>query len=287
MDHLVPGCGLFRCASTGPGLVIPGRLGFPVSGMPSGFSLVVGSSDSRFSVNAWGLLAVLRGLFRFRPSWRVAQWRCFATSPCGDLSSRAWGDKVSFSELPGPGCSPLSGAAPVSSGASFSSGLPVGPGGPAISPSQLLAAVWSLQQGVFLSWSRLWPVQVDLFAPSANRRCSVFSPFRDPLSAGDAFLQPLHVLQAFAFPPWSFLPRVLAMLRVSVVTELTLIAPSWPQKPCFPEHPHLSLAPPVALPSRTDLPSLPRARLRFRGLRRLRLLAWGLSGAPERVGLLV
>ena len=76
---------------------------------------------------------------------------------------------------------------------------------------------WSLHPEVFRSISRMWPVQIDLFATSANRQCSIFfSPFRDPLAAGtDAFLQRWDGLQAYAFPPWSVIPRVLAKLRLS------------------------------------------------------------------------
>ena len=58
-------------------------------------------------------------------------------------------------------------------------------------PHQLPHTEWSLNMTVFLSLRRLWPVQIDLFATSANHRCSIyFSPFRDPRSAGtDAFLR--------------------------------------------------------------------------------------------------
>ena len=58
-------------------------------------------------------------------------------------------------------------------------------------PHQLPHTEWSLHPEVFHSISRLWPVQIDLFATSANRQCSVFfSPFQDPMAAGtDAFLQ--------------------------------------------------------------------------------------------------
>ena len=72
-------------------------------------------------------------------------------------------------------------------------------------PHQLPHTEWSLHQEVFRSISRMWPVQLDLFATSANHQCSVvFSPFRDPLAAGtDAFLQRWDGLQAYAFPPWS------------------------------------------------------------------------------------
>ena len=85
-------------------------------------------------------------------------------------------------------------------------------------PHQLPHSEWSLNMDVFLSLRRLWPVQIDLFATSDNRRCSIyFSPLHDPMSAGtDAFLQSWDGLQAYAFPPVSLIPRVLAKLRASL-----------------------------------------------------------------------
>ena len=51
-------------------------------------------------------------------------------------------------------------------------------------PHQLPHSEWSLNLTVFKSLSRLWLVQIDLFAISENHRCSIyFSPFRDPMSA--------------------------------------------------------------------------------------------------------
>ena len=81
-------------------------------------------------------------------------------------------------------------------------------------PHQLPHSEWSLNMTVFQSLSRHWPVQIDLFAASANHRCSnYFSPYRDPQSAGtDAFLQSWDGLQAYAFPPFFIIPRVLAKL---------------------------------------------------------------------------
>ena len=124
-------------------------------------------------------------------------------------------------------------------------------------PHQLPHTEWSLNMTVFLSLRRLWPVQIDLFATSANHRCSIyFSPFWDPRSAGtDAFLQSWDGLQAYAFPPVAVIPRVLAKLRASTGTELTLVAPHWAQRPWFSDLVQLSLAPPVILPS----PSRPLA----------------------------
>ena len=151
-------------------------------------------------------------------------------------------------------------------------------------PHQLPLTEWSLNVTVFLSLRRLWPVQIDLFASSANHRCSIyFSPFRDPRSAGtDAFLQSWDGLQAYAFHPVAVFPRVLAKLRASTGTELTLVAPHWAQRPWFSDLVQLSLAPPVILPSRPDLLRLPRSRHLYPDLRRLRLHAWRLSSdLPE------
>ena len=102
-------------------------------------------------------------------------------------------------------------------------------------PHQLPHSEWSLHRDVFQSLRRLWPVQIDLFATSDNHRCSIyFSPLHDPESAGtDAFLQSWNGLQAYAFPPVSLIPRVLAKLRASSGTELTLVAPFWTQRPWF------------------------------------------------------
>ena len=154
-------------------------------------------------------------------------------------------------------------------------------------PHQLPHSEWSLNMTVFLSLRKIWPVQIDLFATSENRRCSIyFSPFHDPMSAcTDAFLQSWDGLQAYAFPPVAIIPRVLAELRASSGTELTLEAPHWAQRPWFSDLLQLSLAPPVVLPSRQDLLRLPRSRHLYPDLHRLRLHAWRLSSdLPELLG---
>ena len=151
-------------------------------------------------------------------------------------------------------------------------------------PHQLPHSEWSLNMTVFRSLRRMWPIQIDLFATSDNRRCSIyFSPFHDPMSAGtDAFLQSWDGLQAYAFPPVAIIPCVLAKLWVSTGTELTLVAPHWAQRPWFSDLLQLSLAPPVVLPSRQDLLRLPRSRHLYPDLPRLRLHAWRLSSdLPE------
>ena len=141
---------------------------------------------------------------------------------------------------------------------------------------QLPHSEWSLNMTVYRSLCRLWPVQIDLFATSANHRCSIyFSPFRDPLSAGtDAFLQSWDGLQAYAFPPVAIIPRVLAKLQASRGAELTLVAPHWAQRPWFSDLLQLSLAPTVILPARPDLLCLPRSRHLYPALHQLRFHAW-------------
>ena len=150
-------------------------------------------------------------------------------------------------------------------------------------PHQLPHTEWPLNQDMFRSLSHLWPVQINLFATSENRQCSIFfSPFWDPLAAGtDEFLRSWDGLQAYAFPPWSIIPRVLAKLRESRGTELTLVAPYWPQRPWFSDLLHLLLEPPVVLPMRPDLLRLLRSRRLYQGLHRLHLHACRLSGASR------
>ena len=146
-------------------------------------------------------------------------------------------------------------------------------------PHQLRHSEWSLNLTVFQSLRRLWPVQIVLFVTSANHRCSIyFSPFRDPMSAGtNAFLQSGDGLQSYAFPPVAIIPRVLATLRASMGTELTLVAPHWAQRPWFSDLLQLSLAPPVVLPACHDLLRLPRSCHLSLDLSRLRVHAWRLS----------
>ena len=98
------------------------------------------------------------------------------------------------------------------------------------------------------------------------------------MSAGtNAFLQSGDGLQAYAFPPVAIIPHVLATLRASTGTELTLVAPHWAQCPWFSDLLQLSLALPVVLPARHDLLRLPRSCHLSPDLSRLRLHAWRLS----------
>ena len=78
-------------------------------------------------------------------------------------------------------------------------------------PNQIQDLEWTLKMVVFFELWKQWPVMVDLFATSANHRCSLyFSPFHDPQALGtDAVLHSWDNLQVYAFPPWALIPQVL------------------------------------------------------------------------------
>ena len=87
------------------------------------------------------------------------------------------------------------------------------------------------------------------FATSATHRGSIyFSPFRDPWSAGtDAFSRSWDSLRAYAFPSGGCHPRIIAKLRASTGTGLTLVTLHWAKRPLVFGPGQLSLAPPVIL----------------------------------------
>ena len=124
-----------------------------------------------------------------------------------------------------------------------------------------------------------WPATIDLLAMSLNHRLPVyFSPMYDTLSAGtDAMLQSWGGLQAYAFPPFSLLPRVLAKVRVSRGLKLTLVAPFWPQHHWFPD----LLEIPLFLPQKRDLLRQPHFHHFHQNLSMLQLTTYRISGDPH------
>ena len=149
------------------------------------------------------------------------------------------------------------------------------------SPHQLPHSEWSLNMTVFRSLSRQWPVQIDLFTTSANYHCSTyFSPYRDPQSAGtDAFLQSWDGLQAYAFPLFAIIPRVLAKLRESRGDGAHPCGSTLGSVLLVSGPPPAVAGPSSGPPRSSNL--LPRSRLHYPGLHRLRLHAWaaGFSSA--------
>ena len=145
--------------------------------------------------------------------------------------------------------------------------------------NQVIGSEWTLCQEVVGKLLKRWPAIIDLFATSLNHRLPVyFSPLHDPSSAGtDAFLQSWNDLQAYAFPPFAILRKVINKVKASQGLELTLIAPFWPQKEWFPDLLELLLEPPLLLPERRNLLRQPHFYRLHQGLRMLNLHAWRLS----------
>ena len=145
--------------------------------------------------------------------------------------------------------------------------------------SQVIGTEWTLCQDVFNHILERWPATVDLFATSLSHRLPVYySPLQDPQSAGtDALLQTWDFQQLYAFPPFSLIRRVVNKLLGSRGTDLTLIAPLWPQKEWFPDLLGSLVEPPLVLPLRRDLLRQPHFHRYHLGLQSLHLHAWRLS----------
>ena len=103
--------------------------------------------------------------------------------------------------------------------------------------SQVIDSEWTLCQEACLELFHRWPITIALFATSLNHCLQVyFAPMMDQQSSGtDAMMQRWDNLQAYAFPPFGFILRVLAKVRQSRDLEVTLVAPFWPLRPWFPD----------------------------------------------------
>ena len=150
--------------------------------------------------------------------------------------------------------------------------------------SQVLGSEWTLCHQAFRELLRLWPMTIDLFAMAMTTRLPVyFARMSDlvPQSAGtDAMMQSWDGLQAYAFPTFGLLHRVLLKVRQSRGLEVTLVAPFLPQHPWFPDLLELLVAVPVSLPQRRDLLRQPHFHRFHQNLRVLRLTAFRISSAP-------
>ena len=140
---------------------------------------------------------------------------------------------------------------------------------------QVLGSEWTLHQEVCRNLFRLWQVTVDLFATSLNHRLQVyFSPMADPQAAAvDSLVQSWDNLQAYAFPPFGLLQRVLSKVRGSHNLVLTLMALFWPLCPWFADLLDLLVEVPVLLPLCRDLLRQPHFH-HFHGNLRALALNW-------------
>ena len=147
---------------------------------------------------------------------------------------------------------------------------------------QILSSEWTLHMDVCLELFRRWPVTVDLFATSLNHRLQVyFSPMADPQAAAvDAMIQSWDHLQAYAFPPFGLIQRVLSKVRGSHNLELTLVAPFWPLRPWFPDLLDLLVDVPVLLPQCRDLLRQPHFHQYHQSLCALGLTGFRIASDP-------
>ena len=146
-------------------------------------------------------------------------------------------------------------------------------------PGQVLGSEWVLHQEVVQHLLRRWPGTVDLFATRLSYRLPVyFSPVADPMALGvDALLHSWEGLEAYAFPPFAIIPRVLQKVRETPRCHVTLVAPFWPQQSWFPDLLHLLVDVPVELPLRRDLLRQPHFHHYRQNLHVLHLTAWRIS----------
>ena len=109
----------------------------------------------------------------------------------------------------------------------------------------------------------------------------LFSSSGSSTAGVDAMLQPWDHLQAYAFPPFGLIPRLLAKVRQFRGLELTLVAPFWPLKPWFPELLELLVEVPFRLQSRRDLLRQPHFLHFHRNLRALQLTGFRIVSDPR------
>ena len=145
---------------------------------------------------------------------------------------------------------------------------------------QILKTEWTIVHRVL---ERLWQEwgrpHVDLFATQHTARLPVYiSPVRDPNAfARNAFALSWHRMSAYAYPPTSLIPRVLAKYKIDL-PRLILITPGWPTKAWYPELLRLSHEAPKPLHLQERDLLQPRTGVCHANARTLALTAWLLCG---------
>ena len=242
----------------------------------------MGPQQTALSINAGELLAIQLGLFQFRSSSpRSHSAYLLRQHYSGDFPSQGGWHLVSSPRHLGSGDLALDGVPLHPPGSTVPSGLRQRPSRRPVSPSPAPTS------RVVYTHDRL-SVFEKTVAGSNSFLCnlghsSLFDlllPFPGSEVSRHGRVSPvLGRPLGFRVPSSGCHPRILAKLRASTGTELTLVALHWAQRPWFSHLVQLSLAPPVILPSRPDLLRLPRSRHLYPDLRRLRLHAWRLSSA--------
>ena len=146
----------------------------------SRFRPLVSGRDFSF-LKARELLAVERGLLRQPFHGRDV---CRQLRSRG-LSSQCRRHSFSVPQYHSPAYHPLVGTPTCSPGSPVHHGKSQCSGRLSLYPEPVQGSEWTLHMEVFLQLRRQCLVMIDLFATSANHRCSIsFSPFRDPQAMG-------------------------------------------------------------------------------------------------------
>ena len=95
---------------------------------------------------------------------------------------------------------------------------------------------WSLNPGIFQKiCDRFGTPNIDLFASRENAKCVCYmSRNFDPYSVAiDAFTQSWQDLQAYVFPPFSLIGRVLRKMEEDRPRSMIIVAPDWATAPWY------------------------------------------------------
>ena len=150
--------------------------------------------------------------------------------------------------------------------------------------NQVLAVEWSLLPQVAKKIIRTWgSPTIDLFATHINAKLPLYcSLIPDPQAVfEDTFRHPWNHLDAYAFPPFSLVDRVVARVRETPNLSMTLIAPLWPEKSWFADLLLLLTQTPLALPLWDRLLHQSHFHRFHGGVCALNLHAWRLSSVSS------
>ena len=147
----------------------------------------------------------------------------------------------------------------------------------------VLNTEWALSHKVLRRvWATFFKLMVDLFATRFSKRLPLYvSPVPDPqVWEIDALSIPWLGLEAYAFPPFPIISRVLKKARIDQ-PHLLLILPKWPAQPWYPELLGLSQCPPLPLCLTEGDLVQPRSGIPHGNVASLDLHVWELFGNPS------
>ncbi len=140
---------------------------------------------------------------------------------------------------------------------------------------------WMLKKQYFMKICEIYNTpQIDLFASRINCQLPKYVAWKaDPTAwAIDAFTVSWMEFDAYAFPPFSLLGRVLQKTEEEG-GRMTLVAPVWPTRPWFPRLLKMVTDVPRLLPLRCLM--LPQEPEMNHPIKSLRLAVYRLSGRPS------